>query len=195
MRTEDGELLRDGVARLRREPCHTKVRVTATSRRAIPLIAAAAAGLVAPVFALSAIASPASAALPKLPDPCALAPPKLVAPALGAKVAPKGSLSESATDKVTEEKCTWVYAKVTLSVEIEPYQPLGGFGGPPGMVVERKPAGLGPDGLFTYDRNPKYLFSNATFAKGAYSGHVYSNGPDSPSSVLTLARAVYSAIP
>lgn len=162
-------------------------------RRAILIAAIAAAA--APVAVLSPIAPSAFAAAPKLPDPCALAPAKLVAPALGVKVAPKGTLSAAAVGKVTEDKCSWVHAKVTLFVSIEPYQPIGGFGGPPGMVVEHKPAGLGSDGLFAYDTDPKYLFSDASFSKGAYSADVHSNGPDSPSSVLTLARAVYSAIP
>jgi hypothetical protein len=83
---------------------------------------------------------------------------------------------------------------VTLSVSIQPYAPSGGFGGPPGMIVEHKPAGLGPSGLFVYDTNPKFRFSDATFAKGGYTVDVHANGPDSPDSVLALARAVYSAI-
>lgn len=119
-----------------------------------------------------------------LPDPCVLAPANLTAPALGVKVAPKGRLSETTVDRVTQDKCAWRHANMTLFVAVTPYQASGGSGGVTGMVFERRPAGLGPQGWFVYGRNLKCLFSDASFAKAGHSVTLHSHGPDSPGSVL-----------
>jgi hypothetical protein len=148
-----------------------------------------------PVFAFSATPTSASAAVRTLPDPCALTPAKLIGPALGVKVATKNRLSETTVDKIAQDRRAWVHASISLFVSVTRYQASSGSGGVPGMAFERRPAGLGSQGRFVYDRNPKCLFSGASFAKAGYSVIVYSHGPDCPSSVLALARAVYSAMP
>ena len=147
-------------------------------------------GLMASVACSLVTATPAPAGAVVLPNPCSLAPARLVAPALGVLGTVRGALKATREDGLPREDCVFTHSSVYDEVSVAPAAfGEGGSGGPPGMVSSH-PSGLGPQGVFVYDLKP--VFANAHFIKGGLWGLAFSNAPVAPSTVLALGRYVYA---
>ena len=134
------------------------------------------------------------AAAAPVPNPCSILPASTISSAVGLEgVSLTGALSTRPDGPVRQSLCTYKHGAAELEIFIGPHVQSGGSGGPPGWV-NKKPSGLGPDGGFAYDLNPKYLFANAYFTKGGFDGGVWDNGKLPNASILSLARKVYAAL-
>jgi hypothetical protein len=132
-------------------------------------------------------ATPAGAVV--LPNPCSLAPARLVAPALGVPAATLHGVIKTYKGKYPLEECVFMHSSMYAEVGVAPAAyGEGGSGGPGGMVTSH-PSGLGPEGEFVYDSKP--VFANAHFIKGARWGVAFSNAHVPSSTVLALGRYVY----
>jgi hypothetical protein len=138
---------------------------------------------------------PVTAAPLTLPDPCPLAPPVLVAPALGIPKAGLHPVAQSGrSDGFALKTCVFTQGADHVTVTLAPAAYGSGSGGLPGLVTSH-PGGLGPKGTFLHDARSGLVFASAVFVKGPLWGEAYSNAHVSPQAVLTLGRYVYSHLP
>jgi hypothetical protein len=139
---------------------------------------------------LATCTSQAAGAALSLPGPCSLAPPKLVAAALGA---PKPALhpveTRASSDGLPTRTCSFTYHSKTAHVMLAPAAyGSGGYGGPGHFS---HPAGLGTKGVFGEDTG-RFWYADASFVKGAYWGSTWSNAHVPAATVLAWGRYVYS---
>jgi hypothetical protein len=158
--------------------------------------AASTLGLMAAAGVVASLGqAPAGAATPVLPNPCVLAPPALVATALGVpQTAVHGALQPSVSDGFAIKICVFDHGATHVTVVVAPAAYGQGGGSLPGLVVSH-PAGLGPRGAFYHDPKPGLIFASAVLFKGAYWGDAYSNAHVPPAGVLALGRYVYAHLP
>lgn len=132
-----------------------------------------------------------------MPDPCALAPAALVAPALG--VPPSSlhaTLQHSTADGFHLATCIFLHGSGVSSTHVDVVLAPAAFGqgssgGIPGLVTTH-PSGLGPHGMFLYDQRPGNVFASAVFLKDGLWGEAYSSAHVPPAHDLALGRYAYA---
>jgi hypothetical protein len=145
--------------------------------------------VLAAVFTLAA-ATAASAAQP--PNPCGILPAHTLAVSFHGAV-PASHLTVRHERGKTFRTCTWRQGKASLSVTTGPSYVLGGFGGPPGMIVTKPVHGLGSHSIYSHDDNPQFQFADVLFMRAPFSGDTHTNGNLPFVDILALARDVYRA--
>jgi hypothetical protein len=126
-----------------------------------------------------------------LPNPCALVPAGVVAPALGV---PKAGVQPPAQSEqqgaFPTKQCLYRHGKAEVVLAVEPaaaHSP-----GPTGMTCDiEHPSGLGPKGSFSTSSCGHGPALTVTFVKGSLYGTAFSNANVAPSAVLALGRYYY----
>ena len=152
-------------------------------------------GLILRIIALAAgftLSAASSAGAAPAPNPCGILTPHTLAASFHGAV-PASHLTSRHERGKTFKTCTWRQGKASLSVTTGPSYVLGGFGGPPSMIVTKPVHGLGPHSIYSHDDNPQFQFADVLFMRSPFSGDVHTNGNLPFVDILALARDVYRA--
>ena len=149
--------------------------------------------LLAALAATACLIVSAAASAATAPNPCTVVPASTVAAVFQKSSAPPHHVSTRAEGPGRAYRtCTWQKAKNIFTITTGPSFTSGGYGGPPGFKLVHV-QGLGPQGVYAYDDNPRYRFANVSFTHGSLSGDVNIRGNLPFSSILSIARTVYAA--